>query len=331
MGKLTTCFVALAGLALATSAPAAPDVPERIAEGVWLIPGSVGGGHQPDGNTIVFEAGPRGSKGGLVVMDTGRHPAHRQAILAFAAQRHAPISAVINSHWHLDHVSGNPALKAAFPGLKVYASDAIDEALTGFLAKSAAQARELMAAGKIPAASIEELKADLATTDNGHALRPDVTVTKSGPVRFGPLSLRLNLAPGAATAGDIWVYDEERKLVAAGDLVTLPAAFLDTACPAGWRAALAAVDATPFTILIPGHGAPMTHQDFQTYRKAFDGLIDCAASDAAKTACAERWVSDLGALLPADQAAMARGMSGYYVEAVLRGEPARQACATKAR
>ncbi|MBS0363897.1 MAG: MBL fold metallo-hydrolase [Proteobacteria bacterium] len=307
-------------MALATDAAAAPDVPQRVADGVWLIPGAVGGGRQPDGNTVVFDTGKA-----LVVIDTGRHPAHRDAILAFAAERREPIVAVINSHWHLDHVSGNPALRAAYPGLKVYASNAIDEALTGFLARSAAQARELMAAGKVPPGSVGELKADLATTDNGEALKPDIVVTKSGSARFGALSLRFNLAPNAATARDVWVYDEPRRIVAAGDLVTLPAAFLDTACPAGWSAALAAIDATPFDTLVPGHGAPMTHDEFRTYRRAFDGLVDCAATDASKAACAERWVSDLGGLLPSDQTAMARGMSGYYVEQVLR-RPAALPC-----
>jgi hypothetical protein len=37
-------------------------------------------------------------------------------------------------------VSGNPALRAAYPGLQVYASNAIDGALSGFLAPSVREA-----------------------------------------------------------------------------------------------------------------------------------------------------------------------------------------------
>ena len=45
-----------------------------------------------------------------------------------------PIVAIVNSHWHLDHVSGNAALRAAYPRAQVYASDAIRDAMHGFLA-----------------------------------------------------------------------------------------------------------------------------------------------------------------------------------------------------
>src|SRR4051794_352511 len=54
------------------AAPArfAPDVATTIASGVDLIAGAFVPGSQPDGNSVVF-TGPNG----LVVVDTGRHPA----------------------------------------------------------------------------------------------------------------------------------------------------------------------------------------------------------------------------------------------------------------
>ena len=113
-----------------------PPQPQSIVPGVTLIPGGIRPNRQPDGNTVIFDA-----PAGLIVMDTGRHTWHRQAILDFAKARGKPIAAIINSHWHLDHVSGNPGLRTAYPGLRVYASSAIDAALTGFLAKSAADAK----------------------------------------------------------------------------------------------------------------------------------------------------------------------------------------------
>ncbi len=93
----------------ACGAPPSTAIPppraQSIAKGVWLIPGGIPSGREPDGNTVVFA----GSKG-LTVLDTGRHPGHWQAILAFAAERHTPIVAIVNSHWHLDHTSGNAPL-----------------------------------------------------------------------------------------------------------------------------------------------------------------------------------------------------------------------------
>jgi hypothetical protein len=112
-----------------------------------------------------------------------------------------------------------------------------------------------------------------------------------------------------------------------GDLVTLPAAFLDTACPDGWRTALAQVWDTPFTLAIPGHGAPMTRDQFASYRSAFDALIACARSDAAKTACAANWVHDVEPLLGADplDRKRAQRMTEYYVDDVLRANGGRSA------
>ena len=107
--------------------------PREIANGVWLIPGAFPQNREPDGNTIIFAG-----DGGLVVMDTGRHPWHTQAILDFAKRQKQPVVAIINSHWHLDHTSGNRALKAAFPQAKVYATSAIDSAIADFFPKSEA-------------------------------------------------------------------------------------------------------------------------------------------------------------------------------------------------
>src|SRR4051812_27690148 len=91
----------------------------HIAKDVDLIPGRFVPGSQPDGNTIVFNA-----TRGLIVIDTGRHPDHTNAILDFAKQRKRPVAAVVNTHWHLDHIGGNPVVRRAYPGVRIYASSA---------------------------------------------------------------------------------------------------------------------------------------------------------------------------------------------------------------
>ncbi len=251
---------------------------------MWLIPGGMLPDRQPDGNTIIFDA-PQG----LIVMDTGRHKWHRQAILDFARGQNKPIAAIINSHWHLDHVSGNPDLRAAYPKLKVYASNAIDDALTGFLKRSAAEAQPYLDSGKLPPDTAEDVRGDIATTKNGNALRPDVVIDKSATRMIAGRPLAVNLAPNAATDGDVWVYDPKTKIAASGDLITLPAPFLDTACPAGWSKALGQIEATPFATIIPGHGGPISRAQFGIYRKAFDDLIACSASARDEKVCAADW------------------------------------------
>ncbi len=319
-GSVGAAFVCLIlGLWPALSVAAAPQV---VAPGIWLIPGGLAPDREPDGNTVVLEG-----RGGLIVVDTGRHPAQRQAILDFAARRGRPIVAVVNSHWHLDHVSGNPDLKRAFPGLKVYASGAIDRALTGFLAHSAADDRAYLASSGLPAATREDIETDLATIANGQALRPDVVIDHTQALRLAGRSLVIHLAPNAATAGDIWLFDPASKVAAVGDLVTLPAPFLDTACPAGWSAALDEIAATPFNVAIPGHGAPLTRPQLQLYRRAFNDLIACAGSGRPKGACAADWASAVSPLLglaPRDRS-LAVSLTEYYVGDVLRAHGGKSA------
>lgn len=76
----------------------APEAPVEVAPGVHLIRGAVVPGRGPDGNTIILDA-----PAGLIVVDTGRHTYHSDAILAFARARARPIAAIVNTHWHLDH------------------------------------------------------------------------------------------------------------------------------------------------------------------------------------------------------------------------------------
>src|SRR5438045_9760694 len=114
--KSLAAFMAL----LASSGAAAPTLPA----GILLIPGAVPLNSGPDGNTIVFDA-PKG----LIVFDTGRHPDHAQAIIEYARSRHRPIVAVNNSHWHLDHTTGNWDIRQAYPQGEVYARGALKGAL----------------------------------------------------------------------------------------------------------------------------------------------------------------------------------------------------------
>jgi glyoxylase-like metal-dependent hydrolase (beta-lactamase superfamily II) len=290
--------------------PESPPDATQVALGVWLIPGGVRPDRQPDGNSVVFDA-----PAGLVVVDTGRHRWHRDAILSLARAQQRNIVAIVNTHWHLDHVSGNPDLRAAYPGLRVYASNAIDGALAGFLAQSAKDSAQYLDDPEIPESMRDDIRGDLRTVENGAALKPDVVIGSSGTVTIGGHAFEMHVAQDAVTAGDVWLYDEGSRVAVLGDLVTLPAPFLDTACPAGWKNALAEVAATPFEVAIPGHGTPMTRAQFEQYRRAFDAFITCAESAGPAQECGAQWVDSVGSLLvdAATEKPRAQGMAEYYV------------------
>lgn len=81
-------------------------------------------------------------------------PTLTDAILAFAKQRRRPIAAIVNSHWRLDHASGNGRLKAVYPKAQVYTTNAIDKVLApgGFLARNLGNARKQLSEGDRPRA-----------------------------------------------------------------------------------------------------------------------------------------------------------------------------------
>jgi glyoxylase-like metal-dependent hydrolase (beta-lactamase superfamily II) len=284
-----------------------------IAPGTYLIEGETTPNRQPDGNSIVIVA-PQG----LIVFDTGRHKEHAQQVLAFARTQNLPIAAIINSHWHLDHVGGNPLLRAAFPGIHVYASSAIDAARTGFLTDYRAHlTTEIAQSAKDPRAQ-EAMRAEIALIDQGAALAPTDVITKTAPLTIAGRTLQLHLESHAVTAGDVWVLDPATHVLLAGDLVTLPAPFFESACPARWRSSLAHLEKARFDWLVPGHGAPMQRQAFTAYRKAFSDLLDCAAGDATKNSCIDGWINDAAALIDSKDVSYARTLIGYYVQNYLR-------------
>jgi glyoxylase-like metal-dependent hydrolase (beta-lactamase superfamily II) len=321
---IVTAVVATASIAAAAAGPSAVPVPQAVAPGVWMIPGGIRPDRQPDGNTVVFEA-PEG----LVVVDTGRHEWHRASILELASERKRPVVAIVNTHWHLDHVSGNPALRAAHPGLRVYSSDGIDAALDGFLAQSARDAAAYLADPQVPEATREDIRADLRTIENGAALRPDVEIERSGTAKLGGRDFAVHLAPDAVTAGDVWLYDEASRIAVLGDLVTLPAPFLDTACPDGWRAALRTVAGVPFELAIPGHGRPMSRDEVARYRRALDDFVDCTRSTAPAGDCAALWTEAVESLLEdaAEDEPRARRLARYYVDMLRANDGRSRHCA----
>jgi glyoxylase-like metal-dependent hydrolase (beta-lactamase superfamily II) len=191
-----------------------------IAPGTFLIAGEAKPNRQPDGNTIVIAA-----PAGLIVFDTGRHPEHAQQVIDFARAQDRPIAAIINSHWHLDHVGGNPPLRAAFPNIRVYASSAIDDARSGFLTEYRAHLVTELAKSDISPDAKQAMRSEMALIDAGAALGPTDVIEKSARTTIAGRALQVHLESNAVTAGDIWVFDPKTHVLLAGDLITLPAPF----------------------------------------------------------------------------------------------------------
>lgn len=289
------------------------------AEPYHLIPGAVPLDSGPDGNTIVVDA-PKG----LIVFDTGRHPEHAQKILDYAKARHRAIAAIINSHWHLDHTTGNWDIRQAFPNVAVYASGALKGALETFLADSKANAEKALADPKTSQMALDQIIRGRAVLDHPERIAPNHVIGKSGPMTIAGRVIDVHLAKLAATEGDVWLYDRKSRTVIAGDLVVDIVPFLDTACPDGWSRALGDIAKLPFETLIPGHGEPMTRADFFAWRTAYDNFVDCGHSTRPVKECVEGWSHDAAKFIDAAHKDYARGAAGYYLQTRLRSSPEEQ-------
>jgi len=289
------------------------------AEPYHLIPGAVPLDSGPDGNTVVLDA-PQG----LIVFDTGRHPEHSQAIIDYAKSRHRPIAAIVNSHWHLDHTTGNWDIRQAYPHVAVYASGALKGALETFLKDSRAQTDQMLADPKTPAMVRDQLLRGRAVIDHPERIAPNHVISHSGPMMIAGRQIDVHVAKLAATEADVWLYDAKSKTIIAGDLVVGLVPFMDTACAEGWSHALDRIAELPFTTLIPGHGDPMTRADFLQWRTAYDNFVDCGHSTRPTKECVEGWSRDAAKFIDAAHKDYAKGAAGYYLQTRLRSSPDEQ-------
>lgn len=291
-----------------------------LAPGVWLLPGRFERGRQPDGNSLILQ-GPDG----IAIVDSGRHAEHTQALLDWVRTSGRPLRAVLNTHWHLDHLGGNVMLRDAVPGLRAHASAAVRDAVRRRMPGSAADLERMKADPQLDEATRRVVDIDLALYARRAALEPDVLI--EGPAQDITLAgrpLRVGVAFGVS-GGDLWLLDPASGTLVVGDFVTLPVPFFDTACPERWQRSLAMLAALPFERVVPGHGPVMSRADFDRYRTAYDRLLACAAGSSAVGDCSAGWVADLGPLLPASGERGAHGMLKHYLEQRLRAEPARTA------
>jgi glyoxylase-like metal-dependent hydrolase (beta-lactamase superfamily II) len=210
-------------------------------------------------------------------------------------------------------------LRDAYPAAPVYATDAVDGAMAGFLADSLAQGRAMIEGGSLSEPMLAAVQLSIRTISDSEALRPTVVVAQPQTLSLAGRPLRIGVAQHAVTAGDLWLFDPATRVLLAGDLVTWPVPFLDTACPAGWQAALDDLAATDFALLVPGHGDPMTRADFDAWRGAFDAMLACEAGGAAPATCAEGWIAAAGERLPPEEHPRVREMFDYYFTQILRG------------
>ena len=215
----------------------------------------------------------------VVVVDAGGTPAAARALIAGIRRlTPKPVSHVVSTHWHDDHVMGNQAFREAWPSVEFVAHPATREAMTTTAVANREQfvkglpgildfVRGQVAAGQgldgeaADSAELGSLRADVALGEAYLAQVPSFRVT----LATIPVERRMRLSRGgriidirwfgpANTDGDLVVHLPNEGIVATGDLVVLPTPFFFRSHIAGWLGALDSLRALRPGVIVPGHG-----------------------------------------------------------------------------
>lgn len=247
---------------------------QQLAPGVWAAIRQDPFELPPEGNSVFVV-----TERGVVLFDAGGSPAMGEAIVAkVRSVTDKPVTHVVISHWHGDHMRGLQAIKAAFPQAQIFAHphsrDLIAETQEKWLKRrvsmvpnirknvAAALSNNQDMSGR-PLIKEEQdwLQKGLSITEqldrenNRTAyVVPDATFDDHMTLYAGGREIQFLHLGNAHTAGDLVMWLPQEKIVATGDVVTGPVPLMPSPYTNEYVGVLNRIKALGFKTLVPGHG-----------------------------------------------------------------------------
>jgi glyoxylase-like metal-dependent hydrolase (beta-lactamase superfamily II) len=225
-----------------------------------------------NGNTVAIIG-----KDAVLVVDPGQFPTTAKQIIAeIRAITKAPVTYVINTHWHGDHLLANSAYKEAFPGVKIVAHPhTIAEAAKYYdnyvpkTTKSIESVSDFFRKKRETAGEDEKIWID-ATLECAKKFMPELARTtfvapdtafeKDFDVDLGGVTASVRHLGSGNTPGDLIVWVLQDRVVATGDIVVFPAPYAIGSNLKPWPDTIDRVLALNPAAIIPGHG-PLMRDD----------------------------------------------------------------------
>lgn len=279
-------LLAVLSAALAATGPARAAIeplPERglevtrLAAGVYAMTWKDPLRDPIEGNSLVIV-----NDEDVVVVDTALLPSTTRRLIAELRKiTDKPVRYVVNTHWHDDHHDGNYLYRELWPEVTIvshaatrplilehsykprpgiieeyklaaarytrWSETGLDDEGKELVERRRKRAGELAAFYSMAVVEIAELR----------EMPPDLTFTDKLVLQRGARTIELRWLGRGNTAGDIVVFLPEERIVATGDLLVYPIPFCFGSYYGEWIDTLAAVDALPADVIVPGHGPVM--------------------------------------------------------------------------
>jgi cyclase len=209
---------------------------------------------------------------GVVVIDSHSKPSAARALVEqIQGITSKPVRHVINTHFHWDHWQGNEVYPGAYGHVEVITTEITREALRDrglqriqeqihTVPEEIKQLQAEVAAATNPqqkarlASDLHQAETFLAEMKGLKPVLPTLTFEHSMRLLKTDREIQLLHLGRAHTAGDLFVYLPQEKVVVTGDTVIGWAPFMGDGYPLDWVITLKRLEQLDFTHMIMGHG-----------------------------------------------------------------------------
>lgn len=211
-----------------------------------------------------------------LVVDTGQFASiARRVVAELRAMKAPPVTHVLHTHWHGDHLLANAVFKSAWPGAKLVAhSHTIQQAAvvyTDYPAKAKVRLPIVLddLRKRHDASTSEDerlwlartndcLEAIMKETDGMGYVVPDTVVDDALRVDLGGgIAVDIRHLGAGNTPGDLVAWVEADRLLATGDIIVAPVPYAIGSELGPWVATLDRLLALGPKVIVPGHGPVM--------------------------------------------------------------------------
>lgn len=230
---------------------------QQVSPSAWYVEGVSALG-SPANQNFISNAAFVVTPAGVVVIDALGSPALAERLVAQIRKiTPQPITHVIVTHYHADHIYGLQTFKAL--GARIIAH----RAAQAYLHSETAQQR--LAVSRVELAPW--------VNDDTRLVEADEWLGADQALQVGGVEFQLKIVGPSHTPEDLVVYLPKEKVLFAGDLVfrsRIP--YVGQADSRHWIAALKRLLAFDAAVIVPGHG-PLSHEARQDMQLTHDYLV----------------------------------------------------------